>query len=99
MNVAEGLGANLGRARRAAGISQENLSLLAGMHRTAISQIESGKRVPRADTLLRFCSSMEIEPNALYAGLRFDPFRVYGGEMIIEVVPRAGGRREPADAA
>jgi transcriptional regulator with XRE-family HTH domain len=50
MTIAERFGANLTRHRRAADLTQEELSVMAALHRTEISQLERGLRIPRLDT-------------------------------------------------
>ena len=67
--VAKKVGENLVRLRTAAGISQEDLAYMAGMHRNEISQLERGLRVPRVDTLVKLAQSLEAEYAELLAGL------------------------------
>ncbi len=52
------LGDELRKARKAAGLSQERLASLAGLHRTYISLLERGLRSPTVDVLLRLCRAM-----------------------------------------
>lgn len=49
------LGAELRKAREAAGLSQEKLAFKAGVHRTYIRMLERRKASPTLDTLLRIC--------------------------------------------
>lgn len=67
--------ANLLRARRRTGLSQEQLSDLAALHRTAIGLMESGERIPRIDTLIRLAASLEVTPGDLLDGLDWVPVR------------------------
>ncbi len=46
MDVAGVFGDNLARCRRAADITQEELSVRASLHRTEVSQLERGLRIP-----------------------------------------------------
>ncbi len=64
-------GENLVRLREAADLSQDALAYMAGMHRTEVSQLERGLRVPRADTLVKLASGLEAEYAELLAGLRW----------------------------
>ncbi len=73
MNVAEQFGANLARCRKRAGISQEALSFLASLHRTAIGQLERGERIPRIDTLIKLAGAFGVTPSELLAGLSWEP--------------------------
>ena len=58
--AARRLGRNLFMARRRAGFSQEELGALACLHRTEIGFIESGRRLPRVDTLIKLASAQEL---------------------------------------
>ena len=59
----------LSRAIRAArterGLSQEVLSGLAGTSRSNLAAIESGDKIPRADTLWRIAEALELRPSEL----------------------------------
>jgi len=82
---AEVFGTNLARHREAKGISQEELGFIAGLHRTAVGQLERGERVARSDTVLRLCGSLGIEPTALFEGLRWKPAVFSKGELIVQL--------------
>lgn len=69
MDIARRFGANLNAARRASGLSQERLAAKAGLHRTAIGLLESGRRVPRVDTVVHLARALEIGPGELLIGL------------------------------
>ena len=56
------------QARRAASLSQRELSRLAGVPQSAIARIERGLQVPRADTLERLLNACGFE-------LRLGPVR------------------------
>ena len=58
------LGAELKKAREAAGLSQERLAFKAGVHRTYISMLERGKASPTLDTLLVLAERIEAMPPA-----------------------------------
>lgn len=77
--VSERFGANLLAARQAAGLSQEELSFLSGLHRTAVGQIERGTRIPRIDTLAKLCVALEVEYAVLMAGIYWSPPALRGG--------------------
>ena len=64
---------NLRRSRRRMDLSQEDLALLASMHRTEIGLLEGGKRTPRIDTLIRLAGSLEVRPEALLEGIQWVP--------------------------
>ena len=67
------LGETLRRERRRSGLSQEGLAFRAGLHRTAVGQLERGERVARADTLIRLAGSMGIPAGDLLVDVRWTP--------------------------
>ncbi|HEX8753333.1 MAG TPA: helix-turn-helix transcriptional regulator [Solirubrobacterales bacterium] len=79
MSVAERFSANLLAARTATGLSQEEVGFRAGLHRTEVSQLERGPRVPRIDTLAKLCAALGVEAAVLMAGIRWKPPAVMGG--------------------
>lgn len=73
MDIAAHFGDNLARIRRSADLSQDALSVRASLHRTEISQIERGLRIPRIDTLIKLAGALEAEPRELLVGLSWEP--------------------------
>jgi len=73
VDIAAIFGDNLVRARRAADVSQDDLARMCSIHRTEISQLERGLRIPRLDTFAKICSSLEVEPTELMAGIVWRP--------------------------
>lgn len=73
MSVAERFGGNLARERRLAGLSQDELSVRASIHRTEVSQLERGLRVARIDTLVKLAASLEVSPAELLVGINWKP--------------------------
>jgi transcriptional regulator with XRE-family HTH domain len=69
--AAERLGRNVFKARRRAGFSQEELGALASMHRTHIGYIEIGRRLPRADTLIKLASALAVGVDELVEGIEW----------------------------
>jgi transcriptional regulator with XRE-family HTH domain len=83
--VAREFGENLKRCREQATVSQEELAVWAGLHRTEISQLERAQRVPRIDTLIKLATSLGVSADALLEGITWNPgtmdlgqFRVQG---------------------
>ncbi len=63
MTVPPTFGALLGRARRAAGVTQETLAARAGVSARAISDLERGvKHVPRRDTVRLLIAALPLSP-------------------------------------
>jgi transcriptional regulator with XRE-family HTH domain len=63
--------ANLVRARRVAGLSQEEVSIRAAIHRTELGMLERAIRVPRLDTFVKLCSALELTPDKLLDGIEW----------------------------
>ncbi len=69
--IAERFGRNLRKARRRAGFSQEELGRLTSLHRTHIGYMEMGKRLPRADNLIKLASALAIAVDELLRGIEW----------------------------
>ena len=65
MDVVQLLGANVRRHRKLKGISQEQLSLDAGMKRSYVSDLERGTRNPSVRALGRLAAALGVEPHVL----------------------------------
>jgi transcriptional regulator with XRE-family HTH domain len=91
-------GENLTHYREAADVSQEELSFRASIHRTEVSLLERGERMPRVDTALRIAGSLGIPLDDLVAGLEWRP----GYEIVVpgswEVAERNGKAPNGLDA-
>lgn len=81
MSVGKQFGVNLVRQRKLADMSQDEVAVRAGVHRTEISQIERGLRVPRVDTVAKLAAALEIEPGELFEGIAWTPGAVYRGSF------------------
>lgn len=66
--VAKQFGANLLRIRRRANVSQEEVGLRTGLHRTAVGLLERGERVPRIDTVVKLAFAFEVPVAELVIG-------------------------------
>lgn len=81
MDFADCFGQNLRRCRRVADLSQEQLGLRAGLHRTEIGLLERGARVPRIDTLLKLTAALDIDARELIDGISWEPGEVQPGRF------------------
>jgi transcriptional regulator with XRE-family HTH domain len=92
-------GQNLARCREEADVSQEELSFRASIHRTEVSLLERGERMPRVDTALRIAGSLGVPLNDLVAGLEWRP----GYEIVVpgswDVVEQEGRVLRGSDEA
>ncbi len=81
MDVPHRLGENLRRLRADAGQTQEQLAARAAVHRTVISQLETGDREPRATTIVKLAGALGAEPGDLLAGMKWTPPEQSGGDF------------------
>lgn len=72
VSVAKRFGANLASARKHAGLSQEEVSWRANIHRTEISMLERGLRIPRIDTLAKLAGALGVKPVQLLDGIAWE---------------------------
>lgn len=83
--MADRFAANLRRLRVAAGLSQEELAFRSALHRTQISLLENGGRLPRCETLVKLAGAVGATPNDLLCGIEWEPVvAVTGGLRIVE---------------
>jgi len=61
-NLIKQFGHKVRKYRMKRGFSQEELADRAGLHRTQIVLIESGKRCPRLDTIYKLALALDVEP-------------------------------------
>jgi transcriptional regulator with XRE-family HTH domain len=61
------LGEVLRRARRRAGLTQEELSFRAGVHRTYVSMLERDIKSPTLDVLMRLGDALGVRASRLVA--------------------------------
>jgi transcriptional regulator with XRE-family HTH domain len=59
------LGNELRKAREAAGLTQEEVSFRAGVHRTYVSMLEREKKSPTLDVLFRLCDAIGLKASEL----------------------------------
>lgn len=69
--IAERFGKNPRKARRRAGFSQEELGRLTSLHRSHIGYMEMGKRLPRADNLIKLASALAVAVDELLRGIEW----------------------------
>lgn len=72
MDIAAQFGDNLIRQRKLADVSQDELSVRASVHRTEISQLERGLRIPRIDTVVKLATSLEVSVLDLIVGINWE---------------------------
>jgi transcriptional regulator with XRE-family HTH domain len=81
MDISERFGENLLRIRQARKLSQENLADRAGIHRTQISLLESGRRQPLIGTVVRLAGALDVPVETLFEGILWEPSAVGHGRF------------------
>jgi transcriptional regulator with XRE-family HTH domain len=76
-------GINLKRCRRRVRLSQEQVAVRAGLHRTAVGMLEKGQRTARVDTLVQLCAAVEAAPAELLDGIEWLPGQNHDGRFSI----------------
>jgi transcriptional regulator with XRE-family HTH domain len=74
--------ANLLRARKQSGMSQEQLAFRAGLHRTEVGLLERRERLARVDTLVKLAGALKVDPCHLLEGIIWEPGQVHTGRFI-----------------
>jgi len=75
-------GENLIRLRNRVDLSQEETAERAGLHKTEISLLERGLRLPRLDTVIKLAGAIDAEPCELLTGMVYRAGRVQRGEWV-----------------
>ncbi len=87
-DVARQFAANLRRARRRAGLSQEEVGWLASLHRTEIGLLETGARTPRIDTLVKIAAAVDVPVECpLLDGITWTPGSTQAGAFTLSPPP------------
>jgi transcriptional regulator with XRE-family HTH domain len=61
---------NLRARREAIGLTQEDLALACGLHRTEISLLERCRRSPQLETIVLLAQGLQVAPRDLLQGIR-----------------------------
>ena len=72
MTPRERFSENLTKARRAKQVTQQALADRCALHRTEISLLERGGREPRLGTIIKLSSALDVTPESLCVGIRWD---------------------------
>lgn len=70
VSAREQFAANLRSRREAMGLTQEDLALACGLHRTEISLLERCKRSPQLETIVLLAQGLQVAPRDLLDGIR-----------------------------
>jgi transcriptional regulator with XRE-family HTH domain len=72
INIKQRFGVAVKQRRHELGISQEELSFRAGLHRTYISDIERGSRNPSLENIDKLAKALELSVSTLFAHYGID---------------------------
>ena len=61
------MGEVLRKARKKAGLTQEELAFKAGISREYVSMLEGDKKSPTVETLFRVCKALGVRPSSIIA--------------------------------
>ena len=81
MSIAKRFGANVRAWRKHAGLSQEEVALRASLHRTEVSLLERGGRLPRIDTAVKLAGALGVGAGDLFEGIAWQPGKVSPGHF------------------
>ncbi len=81
--VAAIVGPRIRRTRRRLDMSQEALADNAGIHRTQMTGIEWGERLPRIDTLIKLAGGLGVPPCELLGGIVWEVRGSRAGRMVV----------------
>ncbi|WP_394002616.1 helix-turn-helix domain-containing protein [Luteimonas sp. WGS1318] len=65
LTIQQSLGSAIRRRRLLLGLSQEEFSEVAGMHRTQFAAIEQGRKDCRLSTIVRVSAALQVEVSKL----------------------------------
>jgi len=82
-SISQRFATNLAKQRRAAGLSQEELAFRAAVHRTQVSLLERGDRLPRFETLIKIAGALEVSVDTLTEGIVWEPIVSVSGGLKI----------------
>lgn len=71
--VSRCIATNVRDARERADLSQDKLSIAAGLHRSQIGMLERGLRLPRVDTLIKLAGGLDVPSAELLKGVAWVP--------------------------
>ena len=81
------LAAKIRRLRKAAGLTQKDLAVRSGLHRSEISALERAIRSPRASTLIHLCGGLNVSATELLKGVTWNPLAPGGGRYEVDGEP------------
>ena len=83
---ADGIGDRIKRARKRRGLTQEVLAERIDVERNTISMIETGKREPSLDVLVKIMNQLRVEPNEFFCSDPYDMRNDRTSSMVRDIV-------------
>lgn len=94
MSLKERFSANLREVRECQGMTQTELAFMTELHRTQISLLERGKRMPRLDTLIKLASVLACSVDELTEGMVWKPkAKTYGAWEVSDAGEDRGDKK------
>ena len=81
MEIHDRFAANLVQLRETSGLTQEELASRASLHRTQVGLLESGKRLPRLETLIKLAGALGVSTADLTEGIAWEPIVTTAGGL------------------
>jgi len=81
VTLAEIFAANLRHQRKLAGLSQEELAERSSIHRSQISLLEKGNRLPRLESLVKLAGGLGVGVDVLLDGITWEPVKIISGGL------------------
>lgn len=81
--IAQRFGENVRRARRRAGLSQEEAAVRASLHRTEIGLLERAERTPRIDTAVKLAGAVGVPIAELLGDIEWTPGSLTPGSFTV----------------
>ena len=85
--IAQRFGENVRRARKQAGLSQEEAAVRASLHRTEIGLLERAERTPRIDTAVKLAGAVGVPIGELLGDVEWNPGSVTWGRFELSPAP------------
>jgi transcriptional regulator with XRE-family HTH domain len=85
--IARVFGENVRRARKQAGLSQEEAAVRASLHRTEIGLLERAERTPRIDTAVKLAGAVGVPIGELLGDVEWNPGSVTRGRFELSPAP------------
>jgi transcriptional regulator with XRE-family HTH domain len=84
LRVSLHIGRRVRRRRRLIDMTQEDLAFRAGVHRTQITLIERGRRMPYPYTLVKIAGGLEVPTCHLFEGIEWEVDEIWPAARLVD---------------